>query len=120
MTSDKARKTAVRQRMAVTGEPYSVARKATGAGSADPYTASGPQAVLARLRRAAKQARERADQAEEAAIEAEEGAELARAWVGQDKQRQGLARAAEQARERAEQAEDAAGGSLPISEKLRC
>jgi len=31
MTSDKARKTAIRQRMAVTGEPYSVARKATEA-----------------------------------------------------------------------------------------
>jgi hypothetical protein len=31
MTKDKARKTAVRQRMAETGEPYSVARQATGA-----------------------------------------------------------------------------------------
>ena len=31
MTRDKARKTVVRQRMAETGEPYSVARQATAA-----------------------------------------------------------------------------------------
>jgi hypothetical protein len=109
VTSDKTRKTAIRQRMAVTGEPYSVARKAADAGPADPSAASDPQAVLAQLRRAAKQARERAGQAEEAAVEAEESAGLARAWVGRDKERQALARAAEQARERAEHAEDAAG-----------
>src|SRR5262249_56977183 len=36
MTRNKAQKTAIRQRMAVTGEPYSVARRAAGAGDAEP------------------------------------------------------------------------------------
>ena len=35
MTSNKAQKTAARQRMAQTGEPYSVARRAVSAGDAE-------------------------------------------------------------------------------------
>jgi hypothetical protein len=44
MTSDKARKTAVRQRMAETGEPYSVARRAAQSAEAPPPGAAGPSA----------------------------------------------------------------------------
>ena len=41
MTRNKAPKTAARQRMAQTGEPYSVARRATAAGHAT--AAGGPE-----------------------------------------------------------------------------
>ena len=36
MTRNKAHKTATRQRMAATGEPYSVASRAVGTGDAEP------------------------------------------------------------------------------------
>src|SRR5450755_2506231 len=48
MTQNKAQKAAARQRMAQTGEPYSVARRATAAGTAlpdDPGAVDGPAAI---------------------------------------------------------------------------
>ena len=45
MTSNKAQKTAARQRMAQTGEPYSVARRAVSAGDPEPDAAQGPGAT---------------------------------------------------------------------------
>src|SRR5262249_59350278 len=42
MTRNKAQKAATRQRMAETGEPYSVARKAAGAGAEDPGSSETP------------------------------------------------------------------------------
>jgi hypothetical protein len=42
MTRNKAQKTATRQRMAETGEPYSVARKASGAEAGDPGVSETP------------------------------------------------------------------------------
>ena len=45
MTSNKAQKTAARQRMAQTGEPYSVARRAVSAGDPDPDEAPAPEAA---------------------------------------------------------------------------
>ena len=41
MTRNKAQKTAIRQRMAMTGEPYSVARRAAEAGDAEPEDPAG-------------------------------------------------------------------------------
>ena len=103
MTSNKAQKNATRQRMAETGEPYSVARKAT-AGRAEHEVSETPEerylrdaeasgvseadldvmrAVFQarkqrdRLRQAAELAREQADEAEEAAVRAEERADRA-------------------------------------------
>jgi len=105
MTSNKARKIATRRRMAKTGEPYSVARKAAEASRsqqepgetaeeryAREAAAGGvpaadverlrlvwdAQARADQLRRAAERARERADQAEDVAAEAEERAEYGR------------------------------------------
>jgi hypothetical protein len=45
MTSNKAQKSAARQRMAQTGEPYSVARRAVGAGNLEPDPAQAPGAA---------------------------------------------------------------------------
>ncbi len=91
MTEDKARKIATRQRMAETGEPYSVARRAVederassagplggmaeDAGAAEAQARSQEQAEQAR--RLAEQARIRAERAEEAADQAEEAADKA-------------------------------------------
>jgi len=47
MTQDKARKSAARQRMAETGEPYSVARHATAAHQPDAATANPPGTTTA-------------------------------------------------------------------------
>lgn len=105
MTQDKARKAAIRQHMAETGEPYSVARHAVedaGPETAEPETpesapqmtpdqqyveearAAGvpPEQIATHLavykaQEAADRARERADRAEEAAMAAEELAERA-------------------------------------------
>jgi hypothetical protein len=91
MTEDKARKSSIRQRMAETGEPYSVARHAVEdehASSADPpagmagdaeaaETASRPQEQAGQARRLAELARIRAERAEEAADRAEEAADEA-------------------------------------------
>jgi hypothetical protein len=112
MTRNKAQKTATRQRMAETGEPYSVARRAAGAGEAgaeDPdFTKITPEERYAREAKAAGvaaaeieaqtaafQARERADQVQEAADQAREQADQAE-------------EAANQAEERAELAQEAA------------
>ena len=54
MTRNKAPKIAARQRMAQTGEPYSVARRATAAGNArpdDPGAVDGPAAIDGPARR---------------------------------------------------------------------
>ncbi len=42
MTRNKAQKTATRQRMAETGEPYSVARRAAGTGAEGPDPGEAP------------------------------------------------------------------------------
>jgi Alanine-zipper, major outer membrane lipoprotein len=95
MTQDKARKTATRQRMAATGEPYCEARRATEA-AADPGTPreenscarmaeeSGlsvaevrAQEIVALAREQAAEARDRADEAEELAERARERSEQA-------------------------------------------
>ena len=84
MTQDKARKAATRQRMAETGEPYSVARHAVGrehegAAAEDPLGADGcapPRddrwyaGEAEEAQRRAGQAQRQADEAEEAADEA--------------------------------------------------
>jgi hypothetical protein len=91
MTEDKARKIAIRQRMAETGEPYSVARHAVEgehASSADPLQGAAEDAGAAeaqarpreqaeQARQLAEQARTRAEQAERLAEEAEEAADSA-------------------------------------------
>src|SRR6188472_825145 len=94
MTQDKAKKTATRQRMAETGEPYSVARHAVeneAAGAQNAVDAGGvpaeadegrsyaeqAQDLADRARRRADEAQERADQAQETAERAEEAASVA-------------------------------------------
>lgn len=103
MTQDKARKAATRQRMAETGEPYSVARHAVareheGAAAEDPlsagwgapprddrwYDSAAEEAGITvaefrvqHLADLADQARERAEEAEETVSVAREAAELA-------------------------------------------
>ena len=47
MTRNKAPKIAARQRMAQTGEPYSVARRATAAGNAGPANPGAPDDPVA-------------------------------------------------------------------------
>ena len=130
MTEDKARKIAARQRMAETGEPYSVARRAVEdehATSAGPPTGAAgdagadvvsPPEQAGQARRLAEQARiqaeraaQAADRAEEAADLTQEAAELAQEWGSDAEVDRALRRAheartaAEQARSRAEQAE---------------
>src|SRR2546429_5457758 len=103
MTQDKARKAATRQRMAETGEPYSVARHAVGrehegAAAEDPLGADGcapprddrwyageaeeagitvAEFRVQHLADLAGKARERAEEAEETVSVAREAAELA-------------------------------------------
>ncbi|HXL88772.1 MAG TPA: hypothetical protein VN969_07315 [Streptosporangiaceae bacterium] len=136
MTRNKAQKAVTRQRMAETGEPYTVARRATlssdDPSSEEQYAREAREAGVSeaeiaaqlaafRLRDAAEQARELADAAEEAADVAERRAELARdsaglAADGADRQELARAlehaeaaeRAAERERARADAAEDAA------------
>jgi multidrug efflux pump subunit AcrA (membrane-fusion protein) len=132
MTEDKARKIATRQRMAETGEPYSVARRAVEdehASSTDPFdrmaedtgaaeARTPPQEQAEQARRLAEQARIQAERAEEAAERAEEAAELTQEaaeltqeWGSDEEIERALRRAdeartaAEQARSRADQAE---------------
>jgi hypothetical protein len=106
MTQDKARKTATRQRMAATGEPYCEARRAAEAeagADADGLEGAAPQeedwyarmAEEAGLSVAEVRAQEIAAQARVQAAEARERAEQA-------------VELAERARERAEHAEEAA------------
>lgn len=130
MAQDKARKAATRQRMAATGEPYSVARHAVerehegaaaevpvSAGRGAPprddrwYASEAEQAgmTVAEFRmwhladladKARKRAEEAVSMAYEAARLAQEAADMTRGWA--DKQEQ------ERAQRRAKQAQDAA------------
>jgi hypothetical protein len=132
MTQDKARKAATRQRMAETGEPYSVARHAVereheGATAEDPlsdrgapprddrwYASEAEEAGISvaefrvqHLADRADKARERAEEAEETVSVAREAAELAQQAADMtrgwaDKQEQ------ERAQRRADQARAAA------------
>src|ERR1700749_3718209 len=87
MTQDKAKKTAARQRMAETGEPYSVARhavenEAAGAQSAAdagsvPAQAGSVPAQAGEGRSYAEQAQDLADRARRRADEAQERADQA-------------------------------------------
>ena len=89
MTADKARKIAARQRMAETGEPYSVARHAVqgehAAPGGPPEGVAGdvgadevrPPEQAGQARRLAEQARIQAERAAETADRAEEAADLA-------------------------------------------
>lgn len=106
MTRNKAQKSATRHRMAQTGEPYSVARKATDAGPDDPGDHETPQERYLR-------------EAQEAGVSAEDIDALrlgfqAQDWADEDEQRlvteraDKMQRAADQARDRADQAEEAA------------
>ena len=134
MTQDKARKTATRQRMAETGEPYSVARHAVESeyseATADDAAGngavgdSGGEAGLSAQERAdqmrfmaeqaqerAERVRERAEQANEAAMMAQEAADMAaeaanltREWADEQEQEQAQLRAA-QARAAAQEAQ---------------
>ena len=83
MTEDKARKTAARERMAQTGEPYSVARRAVenetrtppdplsgtaedaGAGELPPPPSSASRSKAEQARSLAEQARHQAERAED-------------------------------------------------------
>ncbi len=130
MTEDKARKTAARQRMAQTGEPYSVARRAVedehvnsadplgataedgGAGDAQPRPEeqAGQTEWAQQARSLAEQARMQAERAEEVAAQAEEAAdltqeaaELTQEW-GSDEEIDRALRRADEARAAAEQA----------------
>ena len=68
MTQDKARKTATRQRMAETGEPYSVARHAVeneAAGAQGAADEVGGPSYVEQARDLADRARRRADEAQD-------------------------------------------------------
>ena len=82
MTQDKARKAATRQRMAETGEPYSVARHAVedeaAEGSApEPRPAAESRSYAEQAQALADRARRRADEAQDRADQAQERAERA-------------------------------------------
>src|SRR2546429_9604264 len=81
MTQDKARKTATRQRMAETGEPYSVARHAVENEAAEDSAPETPvvegRSYAEQAQELAERARRRADEAQERADEAQERAERA-------------------------------------------
>ena len=133
MTQDKARKIATRQRMAETGEPYSVARHAVesehsedeaapdgisrdGAAPGEGGLSAQKHADRARelaehAQERAERARERAEQAGEAAMMAHDAADMAaeaatltRGWADEQEQEQAHLRAA-QARDAAEEAQ---------------
>src|SRR5215469_657628 len=100
MTKNKAQKTATRQRMAETGEPYSVARKAAQAGAEGPGLSETPAEQYPRETPEEQYLRE----AEEAGVPAAD-LEMLQLFF-QARERAGrLRQAAERARERAEQAE---------------
>ncbi len=123
MTQDKARKSATRQRMAETGEPYCEARRAaerdreSGTDPASPGP-DDPKQRLARARAAAEEAqeladsaRERFEQADEAAMMAHDAADMAaeaasltRGWADPQEQEQ-TQRRADQARAAAHEAQ---------------
>jgi hypothetical protein len=104
MTRNKAQKTAARHRMAQTGDPYSVARKATQARADSPVVHETPEVQPA--------VRETPDEryvreAEEAGVPAAELDALRATFLAADRAGQ-LRQAADQAREWADQAEEAA------------
>ena len=105
MTRNKARKTAARHRMAQTGEPYSVARKATQARAESPVVHETPE-VQPVVRETPEERYVR--EAEEAGVPAAELDALRATFLATDRAGQ-LRQAADQARERADEAEDAAG-----------
>jgi hypothetical protein len=144
MTEDKARKLATRQRMAQTGEPYSVARHAVEDEHASPAaphdgmpgdagaTEAGapPLAQADQARRMADQARmladqariraeragETADGAEEAADLTQEAAELTQEW-GSDEEIGRALRRADEARTAAGQARSRAEQAERLAEE---
>ena len=106
MTRNKAQKTATRQRMAETGEPYSVARKAPQAGPEGPVMGENPAEQGPRETPVEQGPRETPEEqylreAEEAGVEAAD-LEMLRLFF-QARERAGqLRQAAVRARERAE------------------
>jgi hypothetical protein len=111
MTRNKAQKNAIRQRMAVTGEPYSVARRAAAAGDAGPQDpdrdqltpeeryareaqAAGSGAAEIEAQLAAFRAQEAADRAQEAAERARDRADRAEEAAERAEERAGLAQEA--------------------------
>ena len=119
MTRNKAQKAATRQRMAETGEPYSVARKATGAGDpglgetpADSGSSEIPEEQHLHETPAQQELRETPEEqylreAEEAGVAAADLETLRAVFQARGRAGQ-LRQAAERARERAELAEEAA------------
>jgi hypothetical protein len=110
MTKDKAQKTAARQRMAETGEPYSVARRSVANGPAEDRARTGmtPEEQYA-LEAEAAGVPAAEIQAQEASFLAQEAADLAREQAGRARERADLAgEAADQADERADLAQEAA------------
>jgi len=99
VTSDKAHKTAIRARMAETGEPYNVARRATDAGDSpdDSAANTGSESYEDRYLR----------EAQEAGVHGPE-LEAMRALRQAQRLTTELRMAAERARERADEAEEAA------------
>jgi len=113
MTSNKAQKTAARQRMAQTGEPYSVARHAVSAG--DPEPEAAPSARAAGTEPSELSPEEQyAQEARAAGVPAAEiDAQLARfrdreATEDRELEAAGLVRRAEQARAVADRLEESA------------
>jgi hypothetical protein len=113
MTRNKAQKTAARQRMARTGEPYSVARKATQARAASPAghetpeeQAAGHETPEERLAGHETPEEQYLREAGEAGVPAAELDALRAVFLAVGRAGQ-LRQAAGQARERADQAEEA-------------
>jgi hypothetical protein len=104
MTRNKAQKTAARHRMAQTGEPYSVARKATQARAESPVVHETAE-VQPVVRETPEERYVR--EAEEAGVPAAELDALRATFLATDRAGQ-LRQAADQARERADQAEEGA------------
>src|SRR5262249_7496489 len=113
MTSNKAQKTAARQRMAQTGEPYSVARRAVSAGDPESEAAPGPQAAGTELSELSPE-EQYAQEARAAGVPvAEIDAQLDRCRDGEatedrELEAAGLVRRAEQARALADRLEESA------------
>lgn len=112
MTRNKSQKAVTRQRMAETGEPYNVARRAAGnagsSGNPDPAGMT-PEELYAReaqeagVSAAEYEAQIAGFQAQEAADQARERADQARDRAGREEE------AADRAQERADLAQEAAG-----------
>jgi hypothetical protein len=113
MTQDKARKAAIRQRMAETGEPYSVARGAIEPGARGPaFTGITPEERYAREAQAAGVTSAEL-QAHLAATSAQERADLVQDAADRAQER------ADQAEEKAEQAAEQAEAAQEAAELVR-